>query len=206
MTREISAGEAHGDGFSWLKCIDRFSVALAMAAGVACMLMMANIVFDVVGRAASRPLPGTVDITQFAWMPVVVSLGMGYALLAGQHIRVGLLTDPSTQRTQRVVEVAAMTATLATFAAFAWFGVERAIRSTQMGEASSVTPWLPIWLFRWVLVIGVVGLALQALAQLIRALTVPVFGSEESASAIGSAAGDPSATAAVKGITGKARP
>lgn len=155
-----------------LRWIDRLSAALALLAGLAALAMMANIVADVVGRVFFRPLPGTVDITQFAWMPIVVSLGMGYALLSGQHIRIGLLADRCGPLTQRVVEVCAMAATLATLAAFSWFGAERAIRGLQIGEFSSATPWLPIGVFRWVMVAGLLGLALQALAQLLRAVVL----------------------------------
>lgn len=161
--------------YGWLRWVDRFTTVLAILAGIAALAMMVNIVADVIARSVARPLPGTVDLTQFAWMPIVISLGLGYALLVGQHIRVTLLTGEAAPRTQRIVEIVGMTITLATAAALAWFGVERAIAATGIAEAPASTPWLPIWVFRWVLVIGVVGLALQAAAQLVRAITVPEF-------------------------------
>lgn len=164
-----------GGGPRWLTGIDRLSTLLALLAGVVALAMMVNIVADVIGRLYLRPLPGTVDLTQFAWMPIVVSLGMGYALLSGQHIRIGLLVDSSSERAQRVVEVFAMAVAFATVAAFSWYGAERAFRGMQMGEFSSATPWLPIAVFRWVIVVGLVGLALQAVAQLVRAFTVTDF-------------------------------
>lgn len=164
---------------TWLRWIDRLSVALAIAAGVAAFAMMTNIVLDVFGRTFFRPLPGTVDMTQFAWMPIVVSLGMAYALLQGQHIRIGLLADLSSRRVQRIVEVGAMLATLVAVGGLSWYGAERAYRAIQIGEFSSATPWLPIGVFRWVMVVGLIGLALQAFAQMTRAITVAEFISED---------------------------
>lgn len=156
-----------------VRWIDRISTVLAIAAGVAAMAMMINIVADVISRTAARPLPGTLDITQFAWMPIVVSLGMGYALLQGQHIRIGLLADLTSRRTQQIIEVVAMVASLVALSALSWFGAERAFRALEVGEFSSATPWLPIGVFRWVMVAGLIGLALQAIAQLLRAITDP---------------------------------
>lgn len=164
-----------GPGLRW---IDRFNVALAVAGGVACLAMVVNIVADVLGREVFRPLPGTVDVTQFAWMPALVSLGLGYALQVDQHIRISLVTGSAGYRVQRVVEVMGMAVTLGTVAAFTWFGFDRAMISTEQGEFTSSTPWLPVWLFRWVLVVGLVGFALQAFAQIVRAMTSPVFHSE----------------------------
>ena len=70
----------------------------------------------------NRPLPGTLDLTQFAWMPSAVSLGLGYALLRGEHIRVNLLTAPTGPRTQRIIEIVSMVFTLGTVAMMIWFG------------------------------------------------------------------------------------
>lgn len=164
--------------FGWLRIIDRISISLAIVAGVGCLGMMLNIVADVIARAASRPLSGTVDLTQFAWMPVIVSLGLGYALLLGQHIRVTLLSGSASLGAQRIVEIVGLTVTLVTAAALAWYSMERALMATGIAEMPPSTPWLPIWAFRWVLVLGAVGFAMQAAAQLIRAITIPVFDPE----------------------------
>ncbi|MGX1701955.1 TRAP transporter small permease subunit [Microbacterium sp. NPDC055357] len=161
--------------FAWLRWIDRLSTGLGVVGGVASMLLMVNVVADVVGRMFFRPLPGTIDLVQFAWMPTIASLGLGYALLKGQHIRVGLLTSGGSPRLQRIVEIVGMTLTLGTVAALAWFGMERAITSAGLLEHPITSPWLPTWLFRWVLVVGLIGLTLQVIAQLVRAATVPEF-------------------------------
>lgn len=160
----------------WLKWIDRFSTLLAILGGVATVALMLNVVMDVIGRYFfNRPFPGTLDLTQFAWMPSLVALGLGYALLRGEHIRVNLLTAPTGPRVQRIIEVVAMVFTLGTTVLFLWFGSEKAFEAMGFDEKAVGTPWLHIWPYRWVIVLGLVGLLLQAFAQLLRAVTVAEF-------------------------------
>ncbi len=160
----------------WLKWIDRFNTLLAVLGGIATVGLMINIVLDVLGRFFfNRPLPGTLDLTQFAWMPSLVSLGLGYALLRGEHIRVNLLTAPTGERTQRIIEIVSMVFTLGTVALFIWFGSEKAVEAMNFGEKAVGTPWLEIWPYRWIIVVGMLGLLLQAIAVLLRAITVEKF-------------------------------
>jgi TRAP-type mannitol/chloroaromatic compound transport system permease small subunit len=135
-----------------------------------------GVIADVAMRALfNDPLPGMLDVTQYALMPTLISLGLGFALVRNEHIRVNLLTAPTGARTQRIAEILAMTFTLTTVATLAWFGVVKAQAAQQFGEGSRALDWLPIWPFRWVVVVGFVVLALQAIAQLARAIVVPVF-------------------------------
>jgi TRAP-type mannitol/chloroaromatic compound transport system permease small subunit len=164
------------DRVPWLKWIDRFSILLAVLGGVATVGLMLNVVVDVIGRFFfNQPLPGTLDLTQFTWMPSLVSLGLGYALLRGEHIRVSLLTGPTGSRTQRIIEIVGMVFTLGTTALLILFGTEKAAEAMDFGEKAVGTPWLEIWPYRWVIVVGMVGLVLQALAALLRAITISEF-------------------------------
>ncbi|MFB9859482.1 TRAP transporter small permease subunit [Paenarthrobacter aurescens] len=164
------------DRLPWLKWVDRFSLLLAVLGGVATVLLVLTVVFDVIGRFFfNRPLPGTLDLTTFAFMPTLVSLGLGYALLRGEHIRVNLLTAPTGSRVQRIIEIVGMLFTLGTTALFILFGAEKAVAAMNGKEKAVGTPWLEIWPFRWIIVVGLIGLILQALAQLLRAITVKEF-------------------------------
>jgi TRAP-type mannitol/chloroaromatic compound transport system permease small subunit len=58
---------------------------------------------------------------------------------------------------------------------FIYFGAEKAVDAMEFGEKAVGTPWLEIWPYRFVIVVGMVGLLLQALAQLLRAITVKEF-------------------------------
>jgi TRAP-type mannitol/chloroaromatic compound transport system permease small subunit len=172
----MSAVNRAPEGASWLRQIDRLSTLLAALGGIATIGLMINVVLDVAVRFfANRPLAGTLDLTQFAWMPSLVVLGLGYALLRGEHIRVNLLTAPTGPRTQRVIEVVGMVFTLVTTGLLIWFSTEKSMKTTNFGETAVGTPWLAIWPFRWVLVIGLVGLLLQSFAALFRAIKVKEF-------------------------------
>ena len=163
----MTSMDEQADRFRWLMWVDRLSVGLAIVGGVATIAMMLNVVVDVIGRSVfSRPLAGTLELTQFAWMPILVSLGLGYALLQGEHIRVNLLTAPTKSRTQRVIEIVGMTFTLCIAALLAWYGGVKAAGAMSIGERAVGVSWLDIWPFRWVIVVGMVGLFLQASAQL----------------------------------------
>jgi TRAP-type mannitol/chloroaromatic compound transport system permease small subunit len=172
----VTLDAAPRDRLPGLRWIDRFSMALAVVGGIATVGLMVNVVADVAGRAlANRPLPGTVDLTASVWMPTLVSLGLGYALLRAEHIRVNLLTAATGPRTQRLVEIVGMTITLAVASLFLFFGAESAADSMSLGESTVGTPWLLVGPFRLVTAIGLVGLALQSIAQLLRAATVAQF-------------------------------
>lgn len=160
----------------WLKWIDRLSMGAAALGGVATVGLMLNVAADVVGRFFyNYPLAGTLDLTQFAWMPSLVSLGLGYALLRGEHIRVNLLTGPTGPRTQRIIEIVSLIFTLVTVGFFIRFGIEKAGDAMGIGEKAVGTPWLTIWPFRWMIMVGMVVLFLQAVALLLRAITVEEF-------------------------------
>jgi len=168
--------EVVNDRLPWLKWIDRFSVLLAGLGGVLTVCLMLNVAVDVIARSFfDRPLPGTLDLTQFVWMPSLVALGLGYALLRGEHIRVNLLTGPTGPPVQRIIEVVGMVFTLGTVGLFIWFCAVRAGAAMDLDERSVGTRWLQIWPYRWVVVVGLIGLLLQACAQLLRAVTVQEF-------------------------------
>ena len=163
-------------GPDWLVWIDRLNIALAGAGGIAAFALMLHVAVDVAARyITNSPLPGTLDVTQFGWMPMLVALGLGYALLRGEHIRVNLLTAPTRERTQRIIEVVGLTFTLVTTGTFIWFGTGRAMHNMSIDAHSPGASWLPTWPFQWVVVVGLIGLLLQAFAQLYRAVVADEF-------------------------------
>jgi TRAP-type mannitol/chloroaromatic compound transport system permease small subunit len=164
------------DRLPWLKWIDRFSILLAGVGGVVTLGLMLNIVIDVIARNLyNSPLPGTLDLTQFVWMPSLVALGLGYALLRGEHVRVNLLTAPTGPRVQRIIEVVSMVFTIGTVGLFIWFSADKAAAAMALDERAVGTRWLHIWPYRWVIAVGLICLLLQACAQLLRAVTVREF-------------------------------
>lgn len=149
--RDMSNSTNDPGKFHWLRWIDRQSILLAAVGGVVSIALMLNVVVDVCLRYFyNSPLPGTIDLLQYAMMPSLVALGLGYAVLRGEHIRINLLTAPTGERTQRIVEIGSMIFTILTTTVLIWFGIERAMEKTGLHEAAMGTPWLAIWPYRWV--------------------------------------------------------
>lgn len=155
---------------SWDGWIDAVTKVAAVIAAVLVGVMAIHIVVDAVARSMFHaPLPGTLEIAQYAWMPAAVALGLGYALYRGEHIRVDLLTLGAGQRTRQVVEIVAMAVTLVVVVLAVWTGFEGALDSVAKNEASDGSRWVIIWPGRIAVAVGLLTLALQTLAQLVRA-------------------------------------
>lgn len=165
-----------GVGVRGLGWITRFNTLLGLLGGLVVLLMMGHIVVDVIARAFFNAfLPDTLAIVQYVWMPSLVALGLGYALVRGEHLRVDLLTSPTGPRLQRIIEIVGMVSILVMAGALVWFGVESAQIAQQRGERAVGAHWVPIWPYRWVVLIGLASLALQAVAQLVHAIAAKNF-------------------------------
>lgn len=163
MVTEIEPG--------WYRVIDGMNRAFAIIGGLACFLLAMNVVADVLGRFLfNAPITATLDITTYAWMPTLIGLGFGYALLRNEHIRVTLITGSTSAGLQRVVEMISMAAVAMLALALAYYGAEMAVMAMAYQESADTTQWLAIWPFRWVLIVGLVGLAAQAIVEFLRAL------------------------------------
>ena len=154
----------------WLLYMDKISLWTAIAGGIGGILMVANIVANVTSRSiAGTPLPGTLDLSTYIWMPIITVLGMGYALQRGEHIRVSLLTAPASTVTRRIVEVASMVLTTIILAALFYYTLIGALSAARISETATATPWLEIWPMRFVVAAGILVFTLQALAEFYRA-------------------------------------
>jgi TRAP-type mannitol/chloroaromatic compound transport system permease small subunit len=173
---------------SWIRWSDALSKSAAALAAVIAGLLSLHIVADAIARSVfDGPLPGTLEIAQYGWMPAVISLSLGYAMYRREHIRVDLLTSGAGPRTRQVVEVFAMFITLVVLLVVAWAGVDRAIASANVFEHSAGSDWVPIWPGRALVAVGFIVLALQTVAQLVRAFLNELPPSEEELLALGEA-------------------
>lgn len=152
-----------------LSCIDALTRGAAAIAALLAGMMALHIVVDALARSLGNPFQGTLEFTQYLWMPAVVSLSLGYAMYRGEHIRVDLLTSSAGTRTRQAVEILGMSLSLAVLAVVAWAGVDRANESVRIFELAPGSDWIAIWLGRVLVAVGLVVLVLQVVAQLVRA-------------------------------------
>lgn len=154
-----------------VRLVDRLNLALAALGGVAAAGLLTTILVNVVSRKFfDVPLSGTLDLSAYLWMPVLTSLAMGYALQKHEHVRVSLITENARPLTQQVVEVFSLVLTVCLIGLLAVFTFSDAMTQRGFNEHATGTPWLPVWPLRFVVAVGVAGLALQSLAECVRAL------------------------------------
>lgn len=160
----------------WLRALDRASAVLAAIGGGAVVLLALTITADVAGRYLfGTPFGPALDLVSMVWMPTLVGLGLAYALRQDEHIRVSLLTASASPRVQCTLEVASMLVTVLVAIALAYFSAVRALRAMKIDEMAITTHWLALAPWMWVVAVGFVTLALQGVAQLVRAIITPDF-------------------------------
>jgi TRAP-type mannitol/chloroaromatic compound transport system permease small subunit len=101
-------------------------------------------------------------------------IGLAYTLREGEHVRVDLFYVHASRKVQAVIDTFTYVALLLPLTAWLSFGfANKVIAAYESQERSGVSAFNPvIWPFRAVMLLAVVLLALQALAQLLRCILV----------------------------------
>ncbi|MET7393746.1 TRAP transporter small permease [Dactylosporangium sp. NPDC005572] len=147
--------------------VARFAAYLG-GVGIACLVLAT--VTDVARRAAGMTsINGLVDLTEVA-LVFVVYFGFAQAEVDKTHIRTSFLTERLPDRVRRVV-LAAVWALA--FAFLLWAVVrtgQSAADSFHAGESRASQSGVPVWPARVMVSLGLLGLALQSLMNVIAAV------------------------------------
>lgn len=131
----------------WARCIravEQASLGCAMLGGALFMLMAVMTVVSVIGRAAfATPVPGDVEITQYA-VAVAISACLPWCLFAGGNLIVDFFTTRASARVKRGLDVAGALALAFTMALFAWRTTVGLFAIKASGETSMVIS-MPLW-------------------------------------------------------------
>lgn len=153
----------------WVRAIDRLNIGLFSVAAAVIVILMLHMVADVAGRYLfNKPIPGTLEIVTFWWMPIIVFLSLGWAQQRGEHITVTLLTERLGATWRRVIETAGDLLSLAVVALLAWFTFQGALKGMEVGQASIGSISVPIWPVKFIAAVGLVGYFLQLIAAVYR--------------------------------------
>lgn len=149
--------------------LDRLSALCAIGAAAALVILALNVVADVLGRAfMNTPLPGTLEMTQQWWMPMLTILAFAYTERHQEHIKVTILLDTLPARMRQIVEGSfGLLATLL-LALLTRFAFVEAMDSGAIGQTTSSSPPIAIWPFKYVAAAGVAMLTLQMGATTLR--------------------------------------
>lgn len=167
---KVAADRRRGEP-AWVRGIDLAARVGSWASGACVLLMGLNVVIDVAMRNLARtPLPGTLDLVTYLWMPCLALLALGYAEIRDEQIRVTLLVDATSERSRRrqAAVVEALTAALGAWMTYLAIGA--AIRSFEISETTISASWLPLWPIRVVVVLSFALFSLSALARIYRIL------------------------------------
>lgn len=179
----------------WVRIVNTASNVLGAVAGIFVLAMAVQVLIDVTGRTLfNSPLPGTLEMTSYWWMPALIFLSWGAAELNQEHLRVTLALDSADEGLKRTVGIATSILSMMVIAVLVYFAFEAASISVGYAESAAGAIPVPIWPAKILAVVGVGMLLLQTAVSLWeyathqRAMEFP----EEIAAEIVSEKGDPS--------------
>lgn len=151
-----------------LLLFNRLCAALMFIGGLGVVAMMLNIVADVIMKLVwNAPIQGTVELSSYYYMVVLVMLPMAFVEMRDQQISVDLLFNYFPDWLQRVALVLSCLAAAAILSVMTWRTGLDALRAISVGEVVMGGREVIVWPSRVVLPMG---FGLAAIAAFIRAV------------------------------------
>ncbi|MHB2263653.1 TRAP transporter small permease [Aliihoeflea sp. PC F10.4] len=152
--------------------VDVVSRTAFLLGGIALVLMMLHISLDVLLRLLiRRPLPGTLEITEFHYMVACTFLPLAMIELRRRSISIEVISERFPERVQIGLSVMADTLTALFWGGLAYFAWLEAIRRTRIGDSvDAVEFFVQTWPARWVFAISMILATLAVLSNLINGL------------------------------------
>lgn len=146
--------------------------AVAKLCGWLLLLLMAVILYDVIGRRFFAT--GSFKLQELEWHlhGAIAVLCFGYAYVENAHVRIDLVSQHMRRNTRLWVEILAIVSFLIPFMALlTWYGYDFTLRSFLRGEGSPGGIGLPNrWIIKSMIPLGAVLTILGGLSVLLRAL------------------------------------
>lgn len=112
---------------------------------VVMFIMMIHITANALMRTFARsPLPNTLEITEYWYMPIIVFIGFVAAQMRGEHTKADFIFNALPKVTHRYVLGVAYAAISIVCVGFAWFGFQEAMTAFEvrrMAGSSHVVSW-----------------------------------------------------------------
>lgn len=125
-------------------------LAIEVPAVLVTFVMMVHITWNAISRTFfNDPLPNTLEITQYWYLPIVAFLGFIAAQLRGQHVAADLLYERFPEVTKRyVVAVLFLLAAVVSlgFAKYGWQEAQHAHEIEKTAGVSDLPAWQPYYL------------------------------------------------------------
>lgn len=128
----------------------RPAVLIEIPAVVVTFTMMVHVTANALMRTfANDPLPHTLEITQYWYLPIIAFLGFIAAQARGQHIAADLIYERFPEATKRYVLAVLSVVAAVVCLGFAWFGWGEAVHAKEIGKTAGVSDlvaWPPYFL------------------------------------------------------------
>lgn len=146
---------------------------IEVPAVVVTFVMMLHVGANAVLRTfANYPLPNTLEIVQYWYLPSVALLGFVAAQHRAQHIAADLIFEHLPQVTKRYVLAASFVLASAVAAGFAYFGWGEAVHAMEIGRTAGVSGLIS-WPVYFLVPIVFASLTVQFLLVALRAVRHP---------------------------------
>ncbi|WP_051017505.1 TRAP transporter small permease [Rhodococcus sp. R1101] len=107
---------------------------------VVLFVMMIHVTANALTRAfASSPIPNTLEITQYIYVPIIALLGFMAAQSRGEHIVADLVAQYFPKNVRRAVLAGGYAIGVVVFLGFAWFGLQEALHARDIGKTAGVS-------------------------------------------------------------------
>ena len=151
------------------RIFDRFVGILTGVAVGLLVPMMFLVTGDVIGRYVfNSPIPAVFEINSHFLMVMVVFFPLAYVHQKREHVFVTLFTDRLPLRGRSILEGISALLGLALYGLIGWYGLIRAIQSTQLLEFIPGIVDVPVWLSKWIIPIGCLAFCVELLRDLCR--------------------------------------
>lgn len=152
----------------FVRLVDLVSVAAAVVAGAAMVVILISMLSEVVMRSLwGASLKQNWEISSYA-MAAVFFLPAGYALKHGAHVRTSAIEMLAGRGAVRTMDHVCFVAAAITLSYGAYAMTMRAMASFRSGAVSWMDTGIPVWLPEGVMAIGLAIFAAQCLAELLR--------------------------------------
>ncbi|WP_052336902.1 TRAP transporter small permease [Nocardioides alkalitolerans] len=151
----------------------RPQLLIEVPAVVVTFVMMVHITANALMRTfLNDPIPNTLEITQYWYLPIVAFLGFIAAQARGQHIAADLVFEQLPDVTKRFFLAGIFTLAAVVAAGFAWFGWGEAQHAQEIGKTAGVSDVVS-WPTYYLVPLAFGSLTFQFLWTAVRSVTHP---------------------------------
>ena len=140
--------------------VRRVNLSLYWIAGGVLFIPIVVTVVDVVGRYLRHPLPGALEISEYALISIFV-LTLAHTQAQKGHISVDLLHQRLPRQVQGILDIIASLVGLVVAGLISWAAILYAINALGVRGGSSATLHIPGYPFKFLIFIGALALFCQ---------------------------------------------